>query len=227
MPSQGCVLTNVRSPAAGGLNLELLRAVWTLVIGFCFNSMYVYTDGCINNTHPIRRSVYTAFVWLLIHLPMSAGLLIGGHVSAGSTFEQELGSGKRCLWGGGLGLGMFCMWIIAQLYREDDDPGQLILGKQLRLLPRLLVSLIYVLLPLASNESLSSTALISTGAGISAFVVIWEMLTGLEKGAGAFESWKGRAEDFDTVIDIGSRRKVVQAENPKLENGNEKAVLEE
>lgn len=123
------VLIDNRSPAKGGLNLELLRAVWTLVIGFCFNSMYVYTDGCINNTHPIRRSTYTAFPWLLIHLPMSAGLLIGGHVSAASTFEEELSSGKRWLWGGGLGVGMFCMWVIAQLYREDDDPGHLLVRK--------------------------------------------------------------------------------------------------
>ena len=125
----GSVLIDIRSPAKGGLNLELLRAVCTLVIGFCFNSMYVYTDGCINNTHPIRRSVYTAFPWLLIHLPMSAGLLIGGHVSAASTFEEELSSGKRWLWGGGLGLGMFCMWVIAQLYREDDGPDHLKLRK--------------------------------------------------------------------------------------------------
>jgi hypothetical protein len=60
---------------------------------------------------------------------MSAGLLIGGHVSAASTFEHELSSGKRWLWGGGLGLGMFCMWVIAQLYREDDDPGHLLVRK--------------------------------------------------------------------------------------------------
>lgn len=41
----------------GGLNTKYLRAVWTLVIAFCFNSMYVYTDGAIDSVHPIRRSV--------------------------------------------------------------------------------------------------------------------------------------------------------------------------
>jgi hypothetical protein len=116
------------SPARGGLTFGLLRAVWTLVIAFCFNSMYVYTDGSIENVHPIRRSVWTAFPWLLIHLPMSAGLLIGGHVSAYSTHE-ELESGHRWLWGGGLGVGMLCMWIIAQLFRSSDPPGKLLLSK--------------------------------------------------------------------------------------------------
>ena len=91
--------------------------------------MYVYTDGAIENDHPIRRSVYTAFAWLLVHLPMSAGLLIGGHTSAASTFEEELHRGQRWLWGGGLGVGMFGMWIIGQLYLDCDPPGKLLLSK--------------------------------------------------------------------------------------------------
>lgn len=118
----------VGSPAHGGLTLGYMRAVWTLVIAFCFNSMYVYTDGAITNVHPVRRSVYSAFAWLLIHLPMSAGLLIGGHVSAVSTYD-ELDAGKRWLWGGGLGFGTLCMWIIAQLWRDGDPSGKLLLSK--------------------------------------------------------------------------------------------------
>ena len=38
--------------------------------------MYVYNDGAIVNDHPIRRSVYTAFGWLLIHLPLSVALVV-------------------------------------------------------------------------------------------------------------------------------------------------------
>ncbi len=44
---------------------------------------------------------------------------------------------------------------------------------------------------------------------MSVFVVMWEIVSGLEKGAGAFESWRGRAEDLGTVIDIGNRKKWV------------------
>jgi hypothetical protein len=60
---------------------------------------------------------------------MSAGLLIGGHVSAASTFEEGLNVGQRWLWGGGLGLGMFCMWLVAQMWLDDDPVGRLLLGK--------------------------------------------------------------------------------------------------
>jgi len=66
---------------------------------------------------------------------------------------------------------------------------------------------VYALLPLASEERLSETALISTGAGISGFVVIWETISSLECGAGMFESWQGKIANFETVIDVGTRRK--------------------
>ena len=167
--------------------------------------MYVYRDGAMLSVHPVRRSVYSAFAWLLIHLPLSAGLLIGGHVSAIATAtEDELETGQRWLWGGGLGVGMLGMYIIAQLYRDLDPSGALLLPKQLRILPRLLAAIIYVLLPLASEESLTETSLISIGAAISGFCVLWEMITGLERGAAPFESWSGRLEAYDTVVEIDS-----------------------
>lgn len=171
--------------------------------------MYVYQDGSITSEHPVRRSFYTAFPWLLLHLPMSAGLLIGGHVSAASTVD-ELDRGRRWLWGGGLSLGMLGMWVLGQLYRDCDPPGKLIMPKQIRLLPRLLGAIIYALLPLASEESLDATSLISTGAGISAFAVIWETIGGLEKCASVVESWRGKVENFDTIVHVGSRQAEVR-----------------
>lgn len=121
----------VTSPALGGLSLNLLRAIWTLVIAFCFNSMYVYNDGCLKSVHPVRRHVGTAFAWILLHLPLSMGLLVGGHVSAAAVAEPEMGGGRRWLWGGGLSVSFAGMWILAQLWRSDDPPGKLLMPKQL------------------------------------------------------------------------------------------------
>lgn len=55
---------------------------------------------------------------------------------------------------------------------------------------------------------------------------MWEMLTALEKGAVPFESWRGRAEDLDTVIDIASRKNA-KPKAPKQESGDEKGFVEE
>lgn len=80
-----------------------------------------------------------------------------------------------------------------------------LLPQQLRLLPRLLAAIIYALLPLVAADELSTNSLISIGAGTSGFVVIWETITALEKGACAFESWKGPVDNFETIIDVRSR----------------------
>ncbi|OCT54269.1 hypothetical protein CLCR_00278 [Cladophialophora carrionii] len=119
----------VGSPAEGAITLKTLRAVETLIIAFCFNSMYDYCDGGTESTHPIRRAVGSAFGWLLIHLPLSAGLMVGGHVCAATVPEDELNAGQRWLWGGGLGLGTFCLFLIAAMYKDEDPPGFLLLSK--------------------------------------------------------------------------------------------------
>ncbi|KAI9664233.1 MAG: hypothetical protein M1831_002412 [Alyxoria varia] len=119
----------VGSPARGGLNLGVMRAVWTLTMAFCFNSLYVYCDGAIEGLHPVRRAVWSSYGWLLLHLPLSAGLLLGGHVSAQTVLKDDLSSGQRWLWGGGLGVGMLGMFLLALLYKDADRPGRLLMPK--------------------------------------------------------------------------------------------------
>ena len=62
-----------------------------------------------------------------------------------------------------------------------------------RIGPRLLATIITALLPLASSERLDDTSMISVIAGISAFIVVWETVGGLEKFAHIFEPWSDDA----------------------------------
>ncbi|RVX69833.1 hypothetical protein B0A52_05667 [Exophiala mesophila] len=186
----------VGSPARGGLNLNVLRAIMTLVIAFNFNSMYVYCDGAVDGTHPIRRAVWSTFAWLLIHLPLSAGLLVGGHVSAASC-DQHLSPGQRRLWGAGLGMGTLCLYVFAWLYRDDDPKGLLRFSKSKRLMPRCIAGIVFILLPLTSEAQISSPSLIIIGAVMTSLVVTWEIYGGLETGACMFESWTAPEEDYD------------------------------
>ncbi|KAF4986385.1 hypothetical protein FGRMN_10855 [Fusarium graminum] len=65
-----------------GLTSGYAKAVCTLVIAFVLNCIYSSGDGSIQATHPIRRSAWTAFGFFLLHLPLAASFLIGGHVAA-------------------------------------------------------------------------------------------------------------------------------------------------
>ena len=119
----------VGSPAGVGLHLSLFRAVETLVIAFSLNWLYVNADGSIIGTHPLRRSVTAAFSWFLIHLPLTASLLLGGHMCAVSVGVEELSSGERWLLCGGLAAGLLCLWIVGELHESKDEARTLILPK--------------------------------------------------------------------------------------------------
>jgi low temperature requirement protein LtrA len=119
----------VGSPAVVGFNMRLLRAIWTLIIAFCLNWLYIHNDGALECLHPLRHSIYAAFTWVTVHLPMTASLLVAGHVSARTSVRDELEQGELWLLCGGLGVGLFCLYLVALLHRSEDQPGTLILPK--------------------------------------------------------------------------------------------------
>ena len=181
----------VGNPTGIGLTTGLLKAVWTLVIAFCLNWLYVNGDGSMHTVHPIRRSAVTAFTWFSLHVPMTAALLVGGHVAAVSAGQTELSRGERWLFGGGLGIGMACLWLLAMLFKSKDR-GVLIMPKSIRVAMRLVVAITLVLLPLTSEDHFTPVKLLSTAMGLFAFVVFWETIGGLMKGARVYEKWEGR-----------------------------------
>jgi len=109
--------------ACGYRTKSALMAVWTLVVAFCLNWLYVNGDGAIDSVHPLRRAVWSAFTWILIHLSLNVGLLIGGHICAVSVAQDELGSGERWLWGGGLGTGLLILFSIPLCFKSNDPPA--------------------------------------------------------------------------------------------------------
>lgn len=200
----------VGSPAAVGFNLSLLRAVWTLVIAFCLNWMYVHNDCAIEYTHPLRHSVVRAFTWVSLHLPLIASLLAGGHVAAASakssddntsshsnsssekraTSEgetQPFDDGQRWLLCASLGVGVFVLYALALLYSSNDGDCQLLLPKHLRIIMRPVVGLILALLPLAKSLNLTET--LSVIMALIVFCLIWENVSSLQRGAKFWEGW--------------------------------------
>lgn len=180
----------VGDPAGTGVTPGFAKAVCTLVIAFCLNWLYVSGDGSLQAKHPIRRSAWTAFAFFLLHLPLSASFLVGGHVCAISTGLHEFEDGQRWLLGGGLGVGMFCLWVYSMLYKTEDE-NQLLMPKWLRTSARLAVAVILVVLP-ETHDHLSTVQYMVIVMCLFAFVVLWETVGSLMRGAKVFESWEGR-----------------------------------
>lgn len=117
------------SNAAVGFNEGLLRAIWTLIIAFCLNWLYTHADGSMESTHPLRHNIYTGFSFALIHLPLIAALLAGGHVAAASVAEEDFEDAQRWLLCEGLGVGMMCLYFFALIHACQDEPGTLLMTK--------------------------------------------------------------------------------------------------
>jgi low temperature requirement protein LtrA len=123
----------VGHPAAIGFNDRLMRAIWTLIVAFCLNWLYVHNDGALESKHAIRHSIWTAFTWVTLHLPLVASLLAGGHVAAVSSKTKEIHEAELWILCGGIGIGLLCLYAIALLHNDHDPSGTLMLPKVLPL----------------------------------------------------------------------------------------------
>lgn len=119
----------VSSPAAIGFNVDLMRAIWTLIIAFCLNWMYVHNDGSLQGLHPLKYDIIASFLWITLHLPLVASLLAGGHVASTSAKGDDFDDAHRWLLCASLGTGMICLYGIALLHKTQDPPCFLILDK--------------------------------------------------------------------------------------------------
>lgn len=189
----------VGDPTGIGLTAGYAKAVFTLIIAFCLNWIYVNGDGSVQAVHPIRRSAWTAFGFFLLHLPMSASFLIGGHVCAISVKVHEFESGQTWLLGGGLGTGLLCLWIHGMLYRTEDK-GCLVMTKPLRIGMRLVIAVVLALLPL-SHERLNATQYMAVVMSLMAFLTVWETVGGLLRGAKFFEPWTNTEEPTEDALE--------------------------
>lgn len=178
----------VHSPAAVGFNMRLMRAIWTLIIAFCLNWLYVHNDGSLESVHPYRHNIWASFMWVTIHLPLVASLLVAGHVSALSASLDEVHEGELWFLCGGLGIGLICLYLIALLHRSQDEPGTLMLPKLIRLIFRPIAAIIIICLPLAHDLGISS--LLSIVMALIVLCLIWENITSLMRGAKFWEKWE-------------------------------------
>ncbi|KAJ5813781.1 uncharacterized protein N7503_000531 [Penicillium pulvis] len=177
----------VGNHAAIGLNERLLRAIWTLIIAFCLNWLYVHADGSVDSAHPLRHNIYTAFGFAIVHLPLIASLLAGGHVAAASVEEEDFEDAQRWLLCGGLGVGMLCLYAFALMHGSKDESGALCVEKPVRLIMRPITGIIVILLPLAHH--LGATSILSIIMALFVLCTVWESVSSLKSGAHFWEPW--------------------------------------
>ncbi|KAF8536613.1 hypothetical protein BDD12DRAFT_982624 [Trichophaea hybrida] len=215
------------SPAAlSGVHGPFGRAAISLIIAFCLCWLYTASDGSRENpvtgVHALRWKISHALQWIMLHLPLSASLLIAGDICAVFVRygHDEVGietrkraeetfpatnewQALRWMFCEGLAIGLVCLYWIALLHHEVDEDEEtrhiLFMRYHVRRSTRLPVAAVIAFLPMVGPEKMSIMGLMGTVTGLLGFSVVWEMVGGLEKGWTVLEVGKDRFCDEEAV----------------------------
>ncbi|KAJ6511361.1 hypothetical protein C8R47DRAFT_1296231 [Mycena vitilis] len=181
-----------------GLNMESGRAILGLMIAFNLNWMYFGSQACKHFIHAIRRHWMTGFLFTNLHLPLCMSLLLASsainRLVLSASLESELGGGLRWFFGAGLGVSVCTMATIGVLHKNLDDQAGLTeratirrtISRRFVLGIRYLAGVAMILIPIA--EDLSSIQFLAIYVGITAFLIVEEIIARIEK----------REQDLDT-----------------------------
>ncbi|KAI9661925.1 MAG: hypothetical protein M1821_009165 [Bathelium mastoideum] len=153
------------------------KACLGLVQAFSLGWMYFEVDNWNLHTHAIRRSFLTSFVWISAQVPLVMSYAISGaalsrillvHDTPRSPIDSltdsdmalsqaSINDGQRWFYCTGLGIALACMGFMS-LANEHRTIATARLRKRHRLTLRFAVSIVLILLPLASLTSLKLIA---------------------------------------------------------------------
>lgn len=205
-------------PAGHGMHSGVARVILTVVIAFVFHGIYCCGAGSKKITHPIRRSMHHAIPYFVLHLPLVSAITLCGDVTAELVKENEVAQGLRWIFSATYAIGMVSTALLVMLEKEHDEKGELFWSKPVRIAPRFVAAIVVLLLPLADQERVNSTALLGAAAALGGFAWTWQEVgaldgpnapwyqqsarddpAGEEAHAGA-RQWKG----FPTLVEPGA-----------------------
>lgn len=76
------------NPIKRGFNSHLSRGLCCLIISYIFLWLYFNSGTSTRATHSLRRSGYSAIIWIYAHIPLIAGLILAAD-SAGDWIEFD------------------------------------------------------------------------------------------------------------------------------------------
>lgn len=117
------------SPLRYGWNTKLAKGFAILVQSFIFLGIYLHKDGCLKATHALRRSAFTAILYIYMHFPLIASLLVVGDAGVDLSklkndyIEGEEELGVLFFFHIGILVALTSLTALASLDQDRDDLG--------------------------------------------------------------------------------------------------------
>lgn len=115
------------SPLKFGWNGKLAKGFALLIDAFIFLGIYLHKDGCLKATHALRRSAFTAILYIYLHFPLIASLLIVGDAGVDLSkikndyIEGEEELGVLFFFHTGILVALVSLTCLASLDQDRDD----------------------------------------------------------------------------------------------------------
>ncbi|TKY90607.1 hypothetical protein EX895_000605 [Sporisorium graminicola] len=167
-------------PAGEGMHAGVARIILTVVVAFVLHGIYCTGAGSRRITHPIRRSVLHAVPYFALHLPLVSAITLCGDATAELVKENEVAQGIRWIFAATYAIGMVSTALLVMLEKEHDEPGELFFSKPIRIAPRFVAAIVVLLLPLAEQHHINSTALLGIAAALGGAAWLWQEFGALD-----------------------------------------------
>ncbi|KAL8283608.1 hypothetical protein RQP46_005403 [Phenoliferia psychrophenolica] len=169
-------LLYVASTGTIGASRTFGRSALALTVTFIFNALY-YSALSKRFVHAIRRHWTTNVVWDTLTWPISTALILASAAVSKIVTEEATPRGVKWQYGCGLGTALLCITASQVLHRSLDVKGASRLSQIERAVARVVVSIIFCLIPLAKDLSDLSFLLVYAGvAGALAIFEVWAMV---------------------------------------------------
>ncbi|CCH45728.1 putative membrane protein [Wickerhamomyces ciferrii] len=136
------------SPLQKGLNERLTKGLSILIMGYLIMGIYNHKDGCLRATHALRRSAITAILYIYLHAPLVASLLIIGDsgielIQYHKVITEENFNILKCFQVG-LGMVLILLTGLASLDKSRDGEDSQEFSKFGRLSMRIPVAIVII-----------------------------------------------------------------------------------
>ena len=187
-------------PAGAGVHSGVARVILTVIVAFVLHGIYCTGSGSRRITHPIRRSMAHALPYFALHLPLVSAITLCGDATAELVKENEVAQGIRWIFASTYAIGMVSTALLVMLEKEHDAKGELWLSKPVRIAPRFVAAIVVLLLPLADEEHVNSTALLGAAAALGGAAWMWQEVGALDgPNAAWYQQQAGEGEAVNTA----------------------------
>ncbi|KDE08116.1 hypothetical protein MVLG_01597 [Microbotryum lychnidis-dioicae p1A1 Lamole] len=192
----------VAKPGTYGLSYQFAKAVFGLTVAFIVNA--VYFDAALSKKflHAIRRHWFTNVFWDITHWPLCTGLILASAALAKLVQNEEVSQGIRWQYGGGMGVALLCITVLGILHQSLDPAGSSRVNAAFRASVRLVVAIIFALLPMI--KSIKDLAFLGIYVGIASAMVIFEVWAKLGVEIVENEDHRPVEDEEDASIDKGA-----------------------